>query len=84
MRRGDAVLVHSAAGGVGLAALYLCRTLPGPFPEPSWNLPIGLAAVFLCLAAGCDVYATASTEAKRRLLLSVGAWRLEAERRGSV
>ena len=84
MRRGDAVLVHSAAGGVGLAALYLCRALPGAFVEPSWNHPIGLAAVFLCLAAGCDVYATASTEEKRSLLLSVGAWRLEAERLGSV
>lgn len=48
MRAGDTVLIHSAAGGVGLAA------------------------VNLCLAAGCRVLATASTEAKRRMLLERG------------
>ena len=29
LRAGEAVLVHMAAGGVGLAALQLCRTVPG-------------------------------------------------------
>ena len=46
--RGDTVLIHSAAGGVGLAAVHLC------------------------LRAGCTVYATASTPAKRELLLGLG------------
>lgn len=46
---GDTVLIHSAAGGVGLAATHLC------------------------LRAGCIVYATASTDQKRSLLLSLGA-----------
>eukprot|EP00931_Biecheleriopsis_adriatica_P072874 TRINITY_DN47262_c0_g1_i1.p1 TRINITY_DN47262_c0_g1~~TRINITY_DN47262_c0_g1_i1.p1 ORF type:complete len:2707 (-),score=546.64 TRINITY_DN47262_c0_g1_i1:209-8329(-) len=48
MCRGERVLVHSAAGGVGLAAVHLC------------------------LKAGCEVYATASTPDKRKLLLSLG------------
>lgn len=29
LRRGSRVLVHMAAGGVGIAALQLCRTVPG-------------------------------------------------------
>ena len=45
---GDTVLVHSAAGGVGLAAVHLC------------------------LRAGCAVLGTASTDAKRELLLRLG------------
>ena len=48
VRAGDDVLIHSAAGGVGLAA------------------------VALCVAAGCRVFATASTDQKRQLLLSRG------------
>ena len=47
MLRGETVLIHSAAGGVGLAAVHLC------------------------LRAGCTVYATASTAAKRALLLEL-------------
>jgi len=45
---GEKVLIHSAAGGVGLAAINLC------------------------LRAGCTVYATASTAEKREFLLSLG------------
>jgi acyl carrier protein len=48
VRAGDDVLVHSAAGGVGLAA------------------------VALCVAAGCRIFATASTDEKRRMLLTRG------------
>ena len=48
VRAGDDVLIHSAAGGVGLAA------------------------VALCVAAGCRVFATASTDEKRRMLLKRG------------
>ena len=48
IRAGHDVLIHSAAGGVGLAALALC------------------------VRAGCRVFATASTEEKRRVLLSRG------------
>ena len=29
VRRGDRVLIHMAAGGVGIAALQLCRTIDG-------------------------------------------------------
>lgn len=29
LRAGESVLIHGAAGGVGIAALQLCRTLPG-------------------------------------------------------
>ena len=49
VKPGDDVLIHSAAGGVGLAA------------------------VALCLAAGCRVFATASTQEKRSVLLERGA-----------
>ena len=50
VRKGESVLIHSAAGGVGLAALHLARR------------------------AGCSpIYATASTAAKRELLLGLGA-----------
>ena len=49
IKQGERVLIHSAAGGVGLAALHLCKR------------------------KGCEVYATASTEEKRRLLRSLGA-----------
>jgi len=50
IRAGERVLIHSAAGGVGLAALHLCKK------------------------AGCEVYATASTEEKRALLRKLGAF----------
>ncbi|CAJ1394121.1 unnamed protein product [Effrenium voratum] len=46
---GERVLIHSAAGGVGLAAVHLCKKV------------------------GCEIYATASTEEKKRLLESLGA-----------
>lgn len=49
IRAGERVLIHSAAGGVGLAAVHLCKK------------------------AGCEVYATASTEEKRALLRQLGA-----------
>ncbi|CAK0892769.1 unnamed protein product [Prorocentrum cordatum] len=49
IQRGDSVLIHSAGGGIGLAAVHLC------------------------LRAGCTVYATASTTEKRNLVLSLGA-----------
>jgi NADPH:quinone reductase-like Zn-dependent oxidoreductase/aryl carrier-like protein len=45
---GERVLIHSAAGGVGLAAVYLC------------------------LRQGCEVYVTASTVEKRNFLISLG------------
>eukprot|EP00435_Cladocopium_sp_Y103_P051260 s193_g15.t2 len=49
IRAGERVLIHSAAGGVGLAAVHLCKK------------------------AGCEVYATASTEEIRALLRQLGA-----------
>src|SRR5690606_26154326 len=49
MRRGQKVLIHAAAGGVGLAAVQLA------------------------VAAGLEVYGTASTPAKRELVRSFGA-----------
>ena len=49
VQAGMVVLIHSAAGGVGLAALALC------------------------VRAGCRVLATASTEEKRRVLIERGA-----------
>ena len=49
MRRGQRVLIHAAAGGVGLAAVQLA------------------------VAAGLEVYGTASTPAKRELVRSFGA-----------
>ena len=60
IRSGDAVLVHSAAGGVGLAAVHLC------------------------LAAGCTVYATASTDAKHQHLLALGVAAVFTSRRPSA
>ncbi|TNE89803.1 MAG: SDR family NAD(P)-dependent oxidoreductase [Deltaproteobacteria bacterium] len=48
IRAGDRVLVHSAAGGVGLAAVQIAQ------------------------AMGCEVVATAGTEAKRRFLRGLG------------
>ena len=50
IRTGDVVLIHSAAGGVGLAA------------------------VNICIGAGCKVYGTASTQEKRDYLLSMGTF----------
>ncbi|RDI58963.1 acyl transferase domain-containing protein [Nocardia pseudobrasiliensis] len=49
LRAGERVLIHSATGGFGLAALHLARRL------------------------GAVVYATAGTEAKRDLLIRLGA-----------
>jgi len=49
IRKGKRVLIHSAAGGVGLSALHLCKR------------------------AGCEVYCTASTPEKRKVLLELGA-----------
>ena len=49
MRRGQRILIHAAAGGVGLAAVQLA------------------------VAAGLEVYGTASTPEKRELVRSLGA-----------
>eukprot|EP00965_Chrysotila_dentata_P107974 3566072-Pleurochrysis_carterae.AAC.1 len=57
IQKGERVLIHSAAGGVGLAAVHLC------------------------LRAGCVVFATASTEEKRKMLLSLGVARVFNSRR---
>jgi len=48
LREGERVLIHSAAGGVGLAAMFLAR------------------------AAGAEIFATAGTEEKRKLLRDMG------------
>ena len=49
IRRGESVLIHSATGGVGLAAMQIARL------------------------AGAEIYATAGSEEKRRLLRRLGA-----------
>ena len=48
LRKGERVLIHSATGGVGLAAIQVARTL------------------------GAEVFATAGTEERRRLLRELG------------
>ena len=48
LRRGERVLIHAGAGGVGMAAIQVAR------------------------AAGAEVFATAGTDARREILLSLG------------
>ncbi|HET6924151.1 MAG TPA: medium chain dehydrogenase/reductase family protein [Anaeromyxobacteraceae bacterium] len=67
LRPGEAVLVHMAAGGVGIAALQLCRTVPGV-------VTLGTASAGKHEAIrreGCDHpidYRTADWEAEARRL----------------
>ena len=52
MQKGESVLIHSAAGGVGMAAMHIARRL------------------------GLDIYATAGTDPKRKLLPKYGVKRI--------
>ncbi len=52
MQKGESILIHSAAGGVGMAAMHISRRL------------------------GLDIYATAGTDPKRKLLPKYGVKRI--------